>query len=169
MKMTKNIGKGLFGLVMLAMVPFTAIADLKIGVVDMRSVIASSPQAKATMEKMKTEFKPREDKIIALEKELKDKTEKLQRNGAIMGEAEKSKLEKDIIAQQRELQRQQNNFREDATMRQQEEMKKIVEKINAQINSIAKNEKYDLILHIDAVPYSSQHVNITEKVIKALG
>ncbi len=169
MKMAKKVGKGIIGLMMLAVVPLQAMADLKIGVVDMRAIIASSPQAKSTLEKMKSEFRPREEKIVALEKDLKEKSEKFQRNSAVMGEAEKGKLEKEIVASQRELQRQQNNFREDATVRQQEEMKKIVEKINAEINKIAKSDKYDLILHVDAVPYASQQCNITEKVIKALG
>ncbi len=143
-------------------------ADLKIAVVDMRAVIANSPQAKGVMDKLKQEFKNREDQIIAADKSLKEKSEKMQRNGAVMSEAEKSKLEKDIMAGQRDLQRMQTEFREDATMRQQEEMKKLVDKINKVVQDIAKKENYDLVVHAEAALYFTTGINITDKISNAV-
>ncbi|MGE3318850.1 MAG: OmpH family outer membrane protein [Candidatus Berkiella sp.] len=141
--------------------------EAKIGVIDMRAVVSNSPQAKAAMEKLKKEFKAREEKIMAQEKSLKEKTEKLQRNSAVMSEAEKSKLEKEVMAGQREMQRLQAEFREDAAMRQQEEMKKVIDKVTAAIDDIAKKEKYDLVFVREAAPYASKQMDITDKVIKA--
>lgn len=143
-------------------------ADTKIGTVDMRAILSASPQAKAVAEKLKNEFKGREDKIVAVEKGLKEKAEKLQRNSAVMSEAEKGKLEKDIVIAQRELQRLQNEFREDANMRQQEETKKLLDRINVVIQDVAKKDNYDLIIHIDAAPFASKSVDITDKVMKAI-
>lgn len=142
--------------------------EARIGVIDMRTIISSSPQAKAVSEKLKNEFKAREEKIIAADKALKDKSEKLQRNSAVMSEAEKAKLEKDVMAGQRDLQRLQAEFREDAAMRQQEEMKKLIEKINTVVQEVAKKEKYDLIIHSEAAPYSSKQIDITDKVVKSI-
>lgn len=142
--------------------------EIKIGVIDMRTIVTTSTQAKDAMEKLKKEFKGREDKIIATEKSLKEKSEKLQRNSAVMSEAEKLKLEKEVIASQRELQRMQTEFREDAQIRQQEEMKKLVEKINGAVAELAKKEKYDLVIHSEVVPFSSKNVDITDKVMKAI-
>lgn len=143
-------------------------AETKIGTVDMRAILAASPQAKNVAEKLKNEFKAREEKIVAVEKGLKEKAEKLQRNGAVMSEAEKTKLEKDIVTAQRDLQRLQNEFREDANMRQQEETKKLLDKINTVIQEVAKKDNYDLIIHIDAAPFASKQVDITDKVMKAI-
>ena len=145
-----------------------ALAAEKIGVVDMRAILSSSPQAKSVGEKLKSEFKAREDKIIAMEKGLREKSEKLQRNAAVMSEAEKTKLEKEVVASQRELQRLQNDFREDAGLRQQEETRKLVEKINKVIQDVAKKEQFDLIVHSEAAPYAAKQVDITDKVIKAI-
>lgn len=149
------------------MVPAVQAADAKIGVIDMRAVVSNSPQAKAAMEKLKKEFKAREEKIMAQDKALKEKTEKLQRNSAVMSEAEKSKLEKEVMAGQREMQRLQAEFREDAAMRQQEEMKKVIDKVTAAIDEIAKKDKYDLVFVREAAPYATKEMDITDKVIKA--
>lgn len=142
--------------------------ELRIGVIDMRTIISSSPQAKAVTEKLKSEFKARDEQIIAAEKSLKEKSEKLQRNSAVMSEAEKAKLEKEVMTGQRDLQRLQSEFREDAAMRQQEEMKKLIEKINAVVKDVAKKEKYDLIIHSEAAPYAATQIDITDKVVKSI-
>lgn len=157
------------GLITALAFPVQALADnQKIGVVDMRKVVTSSKQAKDMMDKLKAEFKSREDKIVATDKSLKEKSEKLQRNGAVMGQAEKDKLEKEVITAQRELQRLQGEFREDAAIRQQEETKKLVDRINVVIQDIAKKEKYDLIIHSEAAPFAANQLDITDKVIKAI-
>lgn len=167
--MTK-LSKGLLSAFVFSLaLPLNAMADNpKIGVIDMRTVIASAPQAKDAMEKLKKEFKAREDKIQTAEKSLKDKAEKLQRNAAVMSEADKTKLEKEVVSSQRDLQRMQNEFREDAATRQQEEMKKIIDKVNVAIEDVAKKDKYDLVIHKDAAPYSAKTVDITDKVVKAI-
>lgn len=160
--------KLLFGLMVASFISTSALASEKIGVVDMRAILAASPQAKVAMEKLKNEFKPREDKIVAADKTLKEKTEKLSRNAAVMGEAEKAKLEREVMAGQRDLQRMQTEFREDATLRQQDETKKIMDRVTVAVQEVAQKEKYDLILPSDGLPYASKNVNITDKVIKAL-
>jgi outer membrane protein len=168
----KNLRKSLLALsfVVVSALPVQSFAAdaLKIGVIDMRTIVNSAPQAKDAMEKLKKEFKTREEKIITAEKALKEKAEKLQRNSAVMSEAEKSKLEKDVVAGQRELQHMQSEFREDAAMRQQEEMKKIMDRINVVVDDLAKKEKYDLIIHKDVVPYAAKTVDVTDKVVKAI-
>ncbi len=144
-------------LVGLSALPVQSFADgLKIGVIDMRVIINTSPQAKEAMEKLKKEFKAREEKIVSAEKTLKEKADKLQRNAAVMSETDKSKLEKEVVSGQRELQHLQAEFREDAAIRQQEEMKKLMDK------------KYDMIIHKDVVPFSTKTVDVTDKVVKAI-
>lgn len=150
-------------------VPAQVLADAtKIGVIDMRKVVATSKESKTMMEKLQQEFKPREEKMINAEKALKEKSEKLHRNAAVMGDAEKSKLEKDIISGQRDLQRLQEEFREDASARHQEEMQKLMEKAKKVATDIAAKEKYDIIMYQDANLYVSSQIDITDQVVKAL-
>lgn len=155
------------GLGTAALFPLQAFAE-KIGTLDMKVIMANSAQAKAAMEKLKKEFKAREEQIISVEKSLKDKAEKLQRNAAVMSDTEKAKLEREIMTSQRELQRLQSEFREDAASRQQEEMKKLVDNVNKVVEKVAKAEKFDLILHSEASPFYSPQLDITQKVIQAM-
>jgi outer membrane protein len=158
------------GLVSTALCSVPAMADtMKVGVIDMRTIVSTAPQAKAALEKLKKEFKTREDQMLATEKSLKEKSEKLQRNASVMSEAEKTKLEKEVVAGQRDLQRIQTEIRDDATVRQQEEMKKIITKVNTAVQDIAKKEKYDLIIHSEAAPFAAKQLDITDKVLKAMG
>jgi len=163
----KKLTHILMALGLACLAPVANAAETKIGVIDMRTVVANSPQAKTAMEKLKKEFKAREEKIMVQEKSLKEKTEKLQRNSAVMSEAEKSKLENEVRTGQRDLQHLQNEYREDAAMRQQEEMKKVIDKVTAAIDEIAKKDKYDLIFVREAAPYATKEMDITDKVIKA--
>lgn len=163
----KKLTHILMALGLACLAPVANAGEAKIGVIDMRAVVTNSPQAKTAMEKLKKEFKAREDKIMAQEKSLKENSEKLQRNSAVMSEAEKSKLENEVRTGQRDLLRLQNEYREDAAMRQQEEMKKVIDKVTAAIDEIAKKDKYDVILVREAAPYASKEMDITDKVIKA--
>ncbi|MFI4938669.1 MAG: OmpH family outer membrane protein [Candidatus Berkiellales bacterium] len=154
---------------MATVLPFQVLADgLKIAVIDMRTIASTSPQAKAAMEKLKKEFKAREDQMVAADKALKEKADKLQRNGSVMSATEKSKLEKEVMAGRRDIERMQSEFREDAAVRQQEEMKKLVDKINHAVQDIAQKEKFDLVIHSEAAPYASKQLDITDKVVKAI-
>ena len=65
-----------------------------------------------------------------------------------------------------DFQRKQRAFREDFMQRRNEEIAKVFDRVNKEINRIAKEGKYDLIVQ-DAV-YISPRVDITDQVLKAL-
>lgn len=161
-----------FKLLFLAMLmSFNAAAfaeGLKIGVVDYRTIMATSPKAKEVGEALKNEFKPREEEIMKAEKNLKEKGEKLQRNAAIMSDIEKTKLERELQAGQRDLQRLQYEYREDFSLRNREEMQKFMEKIQVVIEAIAKEQKYDLVIQSEAMSFVAKNIDITDLVLKKM-
>lgn len=65
-----------------------------------------------------------------------------------------------------DFQRKQRSFREDLMQRRNEELAKVVDRVNKEIDRIAKAEKYDLIVQ-DAA-YINPRVDITDQVLKAL-
>jgi outer membrane protein len=144
-------------------------SDLKIAVIDMRQVLTTSAEAKAVQAKLKKEFGPREQELISRDKTFKEMIEKLQRNAAIMSAAERSKLEKDITTKQKELQTLQIKFQEDGTKRQQEEAQKLFDKIRKAINQVAVQNKFDMVLVNEAVPYFGNQKDITQPVMQVLG
>jgi len=84
-----------------------------------------------------------------------------------MGESERRKLERDIIAKKREIKRSQQEFSEDFNMRRNEELGKLQRRILEAIRALAKDEKFDLLL-TDGVIFASPQIDVTEQVQKKL-
>ncbi len=139
----------------------------KIGAVDALKVLEQSPQAEAARKMIEKEFAPRDKKLVAEQKKIRDLEEKMNKDGAIMSEQERSKLEREIISAKRELKRSQDEFREDLNFRRNEEFAKIQKKIAQAVQQIAKDEQFDLILD-SGVVFASNKVNITNLIIEKL-
>ena len=93
--------------------------------------------------------------------------EKLARDGAVMSDDARRKLERDILGQKRENKRARDEFTEDFNIRRNEELAKMQREIALSIVSLAKEKGYDLILE-NGVIYASDRVDITEEVIARL-
>jgi len=145
----------------------TIAAEIKIGFVNAAEVLEKAPQADAARKRLEKEFSPRDKKLVNAKKTVRKLEEKLSRDGAIMSESERRKLERDILSQQRELKRAQEEFREDLNIRRNEAFDKLRRRVFEVINDIAKAEKYDLVVS-DGVVYATDRVNITGKVVAQL-
>jgi len=141
--------------------------ELKIGFVNAAQVLEQAPQADAARQRLEKEFSPRDKKLVAAQKKVRKLEDKLTRDGAIMSESERRKLEREILAQKRELKRSQEEFREDLNIRRNEAFDKLRRRVFEVINDIAKGEKYDLIVS-DGVVYANERIDITQKVVGRL-
>ncbi|GAB6047903.1 OmpH family outer membrane protein [Methyloparacoccus murrellii] len=145
-----------------------AAAELKVGVVDLRKLVDQSAQSQKSQADLKKEFQPRENKLVNEQKELKKLEEKLEKDIATMSEAEKRKMEKDLIDRGREFKRAMDEMRQDYGLRANQEMAKIQKVVQEAIQSVAKEQSFDLIL-VDGVAYAKETLNITGEVEKKLG
>jgi outer membrane protein len=164
--MMKSSIKLLFPVV-LALVALPAMAEFKLGFVNGQRVVNESPQAKRAKAKIEKEFEKRDQELQQMSKRLQTLQENLEKNGVTMAENERRNKEREFNDLNREFQRKQREFREDLNLRQNEEMAAIFEHANKVIKKIAEADKYDLIVQ-EAV-YFSPRIDITDKVIKALG
>lgn len=144
-----------------------AAAEQRIGYVDAVRVLESAPQADTARAAIEKEFSGRDRALITAQKEVKALEDKLEKDGAIMSEAERARLERDIISKRRDLKRDQDEFREDLNFRRNEEFGKIQKVIVDAIQVIAKDQKLDLVMG-QGVVYFSPEVDLTEKVIQKL-
>ena len=142
-------------------------AELKIGFVNAPKVLEQAPQAEAAQKALQKEFSPRDKAIVDEQKEIRKLEDKLSRDGVIMSESERRKMERDIISRKRDLKREQDEFREDLNIRRNEAFEKIRNIIRDAINEIAKKEKYDLIVG-EGVIYANDKIDITDKVVGRL-
>lgn len=141
--------------------------EVKIGVVNIPALMDQAPQARVAMAALDEEFKPRQREIIAKQTELQELTEKVQRDLAVMGEAERTNAEKDLRALQREVTRLQTEFREDLNLRRNDELGKLQRSLLKEVQDYAQASGYDLVVG-DGVLFASTAVNITENVLRAM-
>jgi len=142
-------------------------AELKIGFVNVAKVLEKAPQAEKAKKRLEKEFSPRDKHLVTQGKGIKKLEEKLARDASVMGESERRKLEKDIIAKKRDAKRAQQEFSEDFNMRRNEELGKLQRRILEAIRALAKDEKFDLLM-TDGVIYASEKIDVTGQVQKKL-
>lgn len=144
-----------------------ALAELKVGFVNIPAVLEKAPQAEKAKKRLEQEFSPRDKQLLAQQNEIKKLEERMTRDAAIMGDSERRSLEKDILSKQRELKRNQQEFSEDFNMRRNEELGKLQRRIIEAIRSLAKEQNYDLLL-TDGVIYASESIDVTGQIQQKL-
>lgn len=144
-----------------------AAQDVKIGVVNVPVLMEQAPQAKVAMDALQEEFAPRQRNILAKQKELEEKSERVQRDLAVMGESERRTAEMELRDLQRDVQRMQSEFREDLNLRRNEELGNLQRSLLKEVQEYAETQGFDLIVG-DGVLYASSAVNVTEAVLRAM-
>ncbi|HLA33988.1 MAG TPA: OmpH family outer membrane protein [Rhodocyclaceae bacterium] len=142
-------------------------AESRIGFVNSQRILNDAPQASKAKKRIEKEFEKRDQELQRMAKQVQALQETLEKNALTMAESDRRSKERELSDLNRDFQRKQREFREDLSQRQNDEMASIFEKVNKIIKQIAEAEKYDIIFQ-DAV-YANPRIDITEKVIKALG
>ena len=146
---------------------FAGAVELKIGFVNQERILRESSPAKRAQDKLDKEFAPRRAELDRMEKQGRELEATLQKESVTLPEADRVARERQLAQIARDVQRLQREFREDVNLRRNEELASLQERANKVISGIAEKEKFDLIFQ-EAV-YASAKIDITDKVIKALG
>lgn len=142
-------------------------ADMKVGFVDVPKILDTAPQAKQARSSIDREFAPRDRKLVAQQKELRGLEDRLIRDREVMSAPNRGQLEGEIRTLKRELRRAQDEFREDLNRRRNQELLKLQKKVISAIRTLAKEQKYDLIIS-DGVLFAGDRVEMTSKVLDRL-
>ena len=149
------------------LISFNASAELKIGYVELNQIMQSQP-ALDVGKKLQSEFATRISQLEQFKKQITDKQNALDKDNKKLSDADLKTKSKEISDLSIEFERKQRELNEDASLRKNEELKKFQDQINKVIDSITQTEGYDLILYNGAA-FTSKKINITDKVISAIG
>jgi len=163
----RAVVSGALMVVMLGVGPGAFGQNLKVGFVNVPKVLDTAPQAAAARSIIEREFAPRDQKLLKKQKRLRQLEDKLIRDRDVMSARERRKLERDIRTMKRELRREQGEFRDDLNLRRNEEFRKLQGRVVSAIRSLAKSEKFDLVIG-DGVLFASSRMDITAKVLARL-
>ena len=144
-----------------------ASAEIKIGVVNFQKLLEDAPQTKTAMQALENEFAPRRRELLTMQNDLKAKDDKLQKEGAVMAEADRAKTEKTLRDQQREFSRKAGEFQDDASTRRNEEIGKVQRYLVTEIQAYAGAQGYELVLG-DGVFFAKGPLDITANVLAVL-
>jgi outer membrane protein len=141
-------------------------AQAKIGVVNVQRLLQEAPQAQAASQALENEFANRRRDLENQQRDLKAREDKLQKDGAVMAEAERRNAEKTLRDGQRDLARKQNEFLEDLNVRRNEALGQLQRTVLQEVQTYAKSANLDVVV-ADAL-YASPAVDITGQVLAAL-
>src|ERR1700688_402252 len=144
-----------------------ASAEIKMGVVNFQKLLEDAPQTKTAMQALENEFAPRRRELLTLQNDLKARDEKLQKEGAVMSEADRAKAEKTLRDQQREFSRKAGEFQDDASTRRNEEIGKVQRYLVTEIQGYANAQGFDLVLG-EGVFFAKGPLDITANVLAVL-
>jgi outer membrane protein len=133
-----------------------AVADPKVGYVEVDRILREAPQAIESAKKLQKEFSLRTAELERLQKQIEDKG-----NSGTAKEQELTSLKIDFERKQREL-------NEDINIRKGEELGALQDRINKAVTTVSEAEGYDMVIYSGAA-YVSKRANFTDKVLKSLG
>jgi outer membrane protein len=140
--------------------------ELKIGFVSTERIMRESVAAKAAESRLTQEFAKRDKDLQDMGAKLKATSDKLEKDGPIMTDADRTRQQRDLQDMDREFQRRRREFQEDLNQRKNEELQSLLERAQRIVRQIAEQEKYDAIFQ-DAV-YVGPRIDVTDKVLKIL-
>ena len=100
-----------------------------------------------------------------MQNDLKARDEKLQREGAVMAEADRVKAEKSLREEQREFSRKAGEYQDDVQSRRNEELGKVQRYLVGEVQSYANSQGFDLVLAGDTLLFAKNQLDITAGVL----
>lgn len=144
----------------------SAMAQQKIGMVNVQGVLQSLPQAAAINQTITAEFKDQIEEVNRLEKDLQYYLEKQKRDTATMSQDEITELENKLLSLRDEYAAKAQPLQQNLQRRQNEERNKLVALIRQSINKLATDESYDVILQANSIAFIDPQHDLSQKVIE---
>lgn len=143
-----------------------ASAEMKIGVVNFQKLMEEAPQVKTAMQALQNEFGPRQRELVTMQNDLKSRQEKLEKEAAVMAEADRVKAEKVLRDEQREFSRKGGEFQDDLSTRKNEEIGKVQRYLVQEVQTYSSAQGYDLVL-VESL-YTKPSLDITAQILDIL-
>ena len=140
-------------------------ADLRIGFVNFRRIMAAAPQREEINERLEREFGVERDALLQAQSELRSMERQLE---TLQHGDNYNDYERQVINKRRDVARRDSDYRDNINVRRNEEMAKLQKMIGDEIINLAKEANYDIILNDIGVFYVSERADLSPQVITRL-
>lgn len=142
-------------------------AQSKVGVINLQRAVFESAEIKKADAEMAATFKPRQDKIEQLQREIASISQQLQAsNGKLSPQAE-GDLQLQGQRKQRDAQRLTDDLNADATAYRNDVLSKSTQKMNDVVKKLAEEKQLDLVVDTSSALYFKPALEITNDAIAA--
>src|ERR1043165_6137185 len=142
-------------------------AQVKVGVINLQRAVFESAEIKKADAQMQATFKPRQDKIDALNKDLAALSAQLQSSNGKLSPSAEADLQAQGQRKQRDLQRLTDDLQADATAYRNDVLSKSSEKMQAVVKKLAEEKGPDLVVDSSTALYYKEAMDITKDAIAA--
>lgn len=143
----------------------TATAE-KVAVVNVQQVLLNSKKVTDANTKLQDQFKPRQEKLAARQKQLQDEMNDFQKKSATMSQKDRDAAEKKLSDEKANFLKDATAFQKEVNEEQNKAMQAILGQLSGVISNLAKKNHYSLVLDSQAVVYSLDAPDITKDVAK---
>jgi outer membrane protein len=142
-------------------------AQTKVGVVNLQRAVFESAEIKKADAQMQATFKPRQDKIDQLNKEIAALAQQLQSSNGKLSPAAEQDLQTQGQRKQRDLQRLSDDLQADATSYRNDILSKSSAKMTEVVKKLAEEKGVDLIVDTSTTLYFKPALDLTNDAIAA--
>jgi len=144
-----------------------ASAQTKVAVINLQRAVFESAEIKKADAQMQATFKPRQDKIEALNKDIAALAQQLQASNGKLTPQQEADLQAQGTRKQRDLQRLQDDLQADATAYRNDVLSKSSDKMQAVVKKLAEEKGLDLVVDAQTALYFKDAMDITKDAIAA--
>ena len=144
-----------------------ASAQVKIGIINLQQAVFDSAEIKKADAQMQATFKPRQDKIETLNKEIAALAQQLQAGQGKLTPQAEADLTSQGQRKQRDLQRLNDDLQADATAYRNDILSKSSQKMNDVVKKIAEEKGLDLVIDTSTALYYKPAMDITKEATAA--
>ena len=151
------------------LLPSLAVAELKMGIVNLDLLFKEIPIYRESQDKIKKQFDPKGRNLKTLEQEWNSLNDKYLKNETVMSEKEKQSLITKIQDIEKKFRSGQEKFQVDLEKLQREELSRIRAIVESAITDYAEKNNFDIIIRSDGITlYAKKYINITQEIISKL-
>lgn len=144
-----------------------AMAQGKIGYVDMNALINNSPQILDANQTLTAEFEEQNAKISEQEADLKVLEDRISKEGNFMTPDKLLELQERARILERQVRRAKEDLKDAITIRNSQLVDDVQNQIKSVVARYAEQNGYDAIL-INAILYANDNIDITDEILQQL-
>lgn len=169
----KEAVRGLASMRTLAMVSVLlfavpAMAETRIGVVDLRQALFSSNDAKTFSDQLKQDFAGTEEEVRKAQQEARSLQERLQQDGAMMNESERDRLKEEFQEKAQEFSEKKQQLDQTLNSRKQAFLEEARPEVDEAVKELMEEHDLDIILPSETVVYVKPELNLTDELLEKL-